>query len=68
MNSLLTTFFCFDFSGFTRDLSRSIELVMEVPEIGVRGPYSVDGRILILPITGNGIADIRLSKICLPQL
>eukprot|EP00099_Drosophila_melanogaster_P023559 NP_651358.4 uncharacterized protein Dmel_CG11854 [Drosophila melanogaster] len=49
-------------SGFTRDLSRSIELVMEVPEIGVRGPYSVDGRILILPITGNGIADIRLTR------
>uniref|UniRef100_B3P6P1 GG11380 n=2 Tax=Drosophila erecta TaxID=7220 RepID=B3P6P1_DROER len=49
-------------SGFTTDLSRPIELVMDVPEIGVRGPYSVDGRILILPITGKGNADIRLTK------
>ncbi|XP_043654957.1 protein takeout [Drosophila teissieri] len=49
-------------SGFTTDLSRSIELVMDVPEIAVRGPYSVDGRILILPITGKGNADIRLTK------
>ncbi|XP_017080003.2 uncharacterized protein LOC108113805 [Drosophila eugracilis] len=49
-------------SGFTSDLSRSIELVMEVPELTVKGPYSVEGRILILPITGKGNAEIRLKK------
>ncbi|XP_016980571.1 protein takeout [Drosophila rhopaloa] len=49
-------------SGFTKDLSRSIELIMDVPELTVKGPYSVDGRILILPITGKGNAEIRLAK------
>nr|XP_016927156.1 protein takeout isoform X1 [Drosophila suzukii] len=49
-------------SGFTSDLSRPIELIMEVPEVVVRGPYSVDGRILILPIAGKGNAEIRLKK------
>ncbi|KAH8267647.1 hypothetical protein KR018_012371, partial [Drosophila ironensis] len=48
--------------GFTIDLSRSIELVMEVPELVVKGPYSVDGRVLILPIVGQGKAEIRLKK------
>jgi len=52
----------FFFSGFTSDLSRPIELIMEVPEVVVKGPYSVDGRVLILPIAGKGNAEIRLSK------
>ncbi|XP_017052725.1 protein takeout isoform X1 [Drosophila ficusphila] len=49
-------------SGFKSDLGHPIELVMSVPEIVVKGPYSVDGRVLILPITGKGNAEIKLSK------
>ncbi|XP_017123800.1 protein takeout [Drosophila elegans] len=49
-------------SGFTADLDRTIELVMDVPEIALKGPYIVDGRVLILPITGKGNAEIRLIK------
>ncbi|KAH8232385.1 hypothetical protein KR032_005347 [Drosophila birchii] len=48
-------------SGFTHDLSRNVELIMDVPEIIVRGPYAVDGRVLILPIVGKGKAMIRLK-------
>ncbi|KAH8341919.1 protein takeout [Drosophila kikkawai] len=48
-------------SGFTPDLSRNIELIMDVPEIIVKGPYAVDGRVLILPIVGKGRAEIRLK-------
>ncbi|XP_032305368.2 protein takeout [Drosophila ananassae] len=48
--------------GFTLNLGRSIELVMEVPELAVKGPYSVDGRVLILPIVGKGNAKIILKK------
>ncbi|XP_017052726.1 protein takeout isoform X2 [Drosophila ficusphila] len=49
-------------SGFKSDLGHPIELVMSVPEIVVKGPYSVDGRVLILPITGKGNAEIKLMK------
>ncbi|XP_016952742.1 protein takeout [Drosophila biarmipes] len=49
-------------SGFTSDLGRTIELVMDVPEIVFKGPYAVDGRVLILPITGKGKADIKLTE------
>ncbi|XP_020811587.1 protein takeout [Drosophila serrata] len=48
-------------SGFTPDLSRKVELIMDVPEIIVKGPYAVDGRVLILPIVGKGKAVIRLK-------
>ncbi|KAH8283814.1 hypothetical protein KR054_002501 [Drosophila jambulina] len=49
-------------SGFTHDLSRNVELVMDVPQIIVKGPYAVDGRVLILPIVGKGMAVIRLDR------
>ncbi|XP_022216011.1 protein takeout [Drosophila obscura] len=47
--------------GFTADLSKPIEFVMEVPEVAIKGPYSVDGKVLILPIVGKGRAEIVLK-------
>ncbi|KAH8384111.1 hypothetical protein KR009_012173, partial [Drosophila setifemur] len=53
---------CKRVGGFTRDLSHPIEMVMEVPELAVKGPYTVDGRVLILPIVGKGKAKILLKQ------
>ncbi|BFF89241.1 uncharacterized protein DMAD_08035 [Drosophila madeirensis] len=47
--------------GFTTDLSKPIEFVMEAPELAFKGPYSVDGKVLILPIVGKGRAEIVLK-------
>ncbi|XP_002072881.3 protein takeout [Drosophila willistoni] len=49
-------------SGFSRDLTKPIELVMEVPEIAFQGPYAVEGRVLILPIVGKGSSKIVLTN------
>ncbi|XP_001359991.4 protein takeout [Drosophila pseudoobscura] len=47
--------------GFSLDLSNPIEFVMEAPELAFKGPYSVDGKVLILPIVGKGRAEIVLK-------
>jgi len=47
--------------GFQRDPKKSkFEMYGSFPKIVLRGKYSADGRILILPIRGDGDADIAL--------
>ncbi|XP_064548412.1 protein takeout [Drosophila montana] len=49
-------------SAFTKDLSRPIVFDMASPRITLRGPYSVEGRVLILPVVGKGNAQIVLEN------
>lgn len=48
-------------SAFTRDLGRPIVLEMFSPKLTLKGPYSIDGKVLILPIVGKGDAEISLG-------
>lgn len=41
---------------------RHIELTASVPLLSVRGRYTADGRVLILPIKGDGDANVTLGK------
>lgn len=42
--------------------TRHIELTASVPLLTVRGRYTADGRVLILPIKGDGDANVTLGK------
>jgi len=35
---------------------------MVSPKITLTGPYKIDGRVLVLPIQGEGKAEIKLGK------
>ncbi|KAL7728615.1 hypothetical protein ACLKA6_012607 [Drosophila palustris] len=48
-------------SPFTRNLSRDISFDMVSPKIALKGPYSIEGRVLILPIHGKGMSEIVLK-------
>lgn len=37
------------------------EIYAKVPQLTLTGPYSVDGKVLILPIVGEGKAVIKLG-------
>lgn len=52
----------FRFRPFTIDLSKPITFDMMSPKITLTGPYSVEGKVLILPIVGKGNATIVLGK------
>lgn len=47
---------------FTIDLVKPITFDMMSPKITLTGPYSVEGKVLILPIVGKGNATIVLGK------
>uniref|UniRef100_T1P8S4 Hemolymph juvenile hormone binding protein (JHBP) n=1 Tax=Musca domestica TaxID=7370 RepID=T1P8S4_MUSDO len=49
--------------GFGKDLSEKHEIHLSVPEIELAGNYKVDGRILVLPISGSGTNSIKLSNV-----
>ena len=50
------------YSGFERDPRKSkFEMYGSFPKIALRGKYTADGRILILPIKGDGDANIVLE-------
>ncbi|XP_017856587.1 PREDICTED: protein takeout-like [Drosophila arizonae] len=50
-------------STFTRELSRPIAFEMFSPKLTLKGPYSIDGKVLILPIVGKGDAEISLDNV-----
>ncbi|KAH8311179.1 hypothetical protein KR044_004684 [Drosophila immigrans] len=49
-------------SPFTKDLSRDITFDMISKKIVLKGPYSIEGKVLILPIHGKGDAEIVLKQ------
>lgn len=49
----------FDFSGFTADPHTSkYEVYATVPKISITGRYKINGRVLVLPIQGEGRSDL----------
>ncbi|XP_055904270.1 protein takeout-like [Eupeodes corollae] len=49
--------------GFEKDLKKSkFEMYVIIPELRIKGHYEANGRILLLPIVGNGTADLQLKN------
>lgn len=47
---------------FRTNLSdQHIEWDFEIPKLNIIGKYEVKGRVLILPLTGNGDANVTIS-------
>ncbi|XP_054271246.1 protein takeout-like [Macrosteles quadrilineatus] len=42
---------------------KTFEFTGKVPKVGVKGRYTTEGRVLILPIKGNGTADLTLGDL-----
>jgi hypothetical protein len=52
--------------GLKEDFNRAkIELRFKLPVMTITGPYKMNGRVLVLPVQGNGIANISLCKLVL---
>lgn len=50
--------------GFKENFNKTrIEFRFRVPVMLIAGPYKMNGRILVLPVQGNGMANITLSKL-----
>lgn len=50
-------------SGFKADPEgNKLEIRMKVPSITVHGPYTGNGRVMILPVQGDGISNITLAN------
>ncbi|XP_073822714.1 protein takeout-like [Musca autumnalis] len=49
--------------GFGNDMTQKHEIHLLVPEIELAGNYKVNGRILVLPITGTGTNSIKLKNV-----
>jgi Haemolymph juvenile hormone binding protein (JHBP) len=49
--------------GFKQNIDRfKIELQFLHPAMRIEGPYKLNGKVLILPVQGSGIANISLSE------
>ncbi|ALC46906.1 CG11854, partial [Drosophila busckii] len=46
---------------FTKDLKNPVTIDLIAPKLILKGPYSVEGKVLILPIVGNGMAEMILE-------
>lgn len=49
--------------GFRRDFEKAkIEMRFKFPEIHIEGPYKIEGRVLVLPVSGNGNCTMRFCE------
>lgn len=48
--------------GFGKDLTQQHEVEFYMDAVTFAGPYTVNGKILILPMTGKGISNLTLGK------
>lgn len=53
---------CLWFRGFDENVEGKYEIGFKGKQIELVGPYSISGRILILPIQGEGLSNITISK------
>uniref|UniRef100_A0A1B0CV07 Putative hemolymph juvenile hormone binding protein n=1 Tax=Lutzomyia longipalpis TaxID=7200 RepID=A0A1B0CV07_LUTLO len=49
-------------SGFGKNVDQRIELDLKAPQISLIGPYTINGRVLILPVQGKGDSNITLDN------
>lgn len=49
--------------GFQRDYDKArVELRFKYPSMRIEGPYKIDGRFLVLPVQGSGLANMTFCK------
>ncbi|KAH8358931.1 hypothetical protein KR093_003375, partial [Drosophila rubida] len=51
------------FRGFSKDLTKRHELRMHADSLYMIGPYSITGKVLVLPIRGEGESNFTLSNV-----
>lgn len=55
---------CEYFSGFEKDPKRSrYEIHGRIPRLTIRGSYRANGRVILLPVVGDGAATMTFGKI-----
>lgn len=50
------------FRGFDENIEGKYELRAKGPQVSLLGPYTIAGKILILPIQGEGQSNITISE------
>lgn len=49
--------------GFRKEFEKAkIELRFKFPKIGIEGPYKLEGKVLILPVQGNGNCNLTFCE------
>lgn len=56
-----TSYFCSN-RGFDANIGQKYEIRWKGPVLQLIGPYSIKGKVLILPIQGVGISNMTISK------
>lgn len=51
------------FRGFDGKIEKQYEIRFKAPIIQLVGPYSINGRVLILPIQGVGESNLTISEL-----
>lgn len=55
----------FSSRGLNKDMSGRNVIAGTIDVLDFRGHYQIDGRVLILPIVGDGLARFTCSKLCM---
>lgn len=50
-------------SGFKNTVDQEIELDLTTPKVALIGPYTINGRVLILPVQGKGDSNLTLENV-----
>lgn len=51
-------------SGFNQNpQGDKLEIRFKTPKITIAGPYTINGKVLILPIQGDGLCDLTLGNL-----
>lgn len=51
--------------GFRKDYDKArMELRFKYPVLSIEGPYKLDGKVLVLPVQGDGMANLTFCKFC----
>lgn len=49
--------------GFRKDYDKAkMELRFRYPVMQIQGPYKLDGKVLVLPVQGNGVANLTFCE------
>lgn len=51
-------------SGFEKSFEKAkIEVIVNFPQMRLEGPYKIDGRVQVLPVQGQGNANMTFSEL-----
>lgn len=64
----LKSFYLF-FSGFDKDPNKSkYEIYCRIPQLAIVGQYKVNGKVIVLPVVGDGPANLTFGKFLIKNL